>query len=194
MPVRFHPVIVFLALIVLCQASAQAQSTPDFPELTGRVVDRADMLPAKVERRLSQMLEAHEQSTTEQVVVVTLPNLQGYAIEDFGYQLGRHWGIGQEGEDNGALLLVAKDERRIRIEVGYGLEGRLTDATSATIINQIITPAFRQGILPPALPTVLRPWFRYWVVSHLRFRSPVARQPKTTGPIRRWASCFSSLC
>lgn len=145
MPVRFHPVIVFLALIVLCQANAQAQSTPDFPELTGRVVDRADMLPAKVERRLSQMLEAHEQSTTEQVVVVTLPNLQGYAIEDFGYQLGRHWGIGQEGEDNGALLLVAKDERRIRIEVGYGLEGRLTDATSATIINQIITPAFRQG-------------------------------------------------
>ena len=145
MPVRFHPVIVFLALIVLCQASAQAQSTPDFPELTGRVVDRADMLPAKVERRLSQMLEAHEQSTTEQVVVVTLPDLQGYAIEDFGYQLGRHWGIGQEGEDNGALLMVAKEERRIRIEVGYGLEGPLTDATSATIINQIITPAFRQG-------------------------------------------------
>ena len=186
MPVRFHPVIVFLALIVLCQANAQAQSTPDFPDLTGRVVDRADMLPAKVERRLSQMLEAHEQSTTEQVVVVTLPNLQGYAIEDFGYQLGRHWGIGQEGEDNGALLLVAKDERRIRIEVGYGLEGRLTDATSATRSGR--------GILPPALPTVLRPWFRYWVVSHLRFRSPVARQPKTIGPIRRWASCFSSLC
>ena len=119
MPVRFHPVIVFLALIVLCQASAQAQSTPDFPELTGRVVDRADMLPAKVERRLSQMLEAHEQSTTEQVVVVTLPDLQGYAIEDFGYQLGRHWGIGQEGEDNGALLMVAKEERRIRICLLY---------------------------------------------------------------------------
>jgi uncharacterized protein len=145
MPVRFHQVIVCLAFVVLGQASAQAQSNPDFPELTGRVVDGADLLPAKVERRLSQMLEAHEQSTTEQVVVVTLPNLQGYAIEDFGYQLGRHWGIGQKGEDNGALLIVAEEERRIRIEVGYGLEGRLTDATSATIINQVITPAFRQG-------------------------------------------------
>lgn len=145
MPVRLHSVIGFLVLVVFFQAGAHAQSAPDFPELTGRVVDGANMLPSKVERRLGEMLEAHEQSTTEQVVVVTLPNLQGYAIEDFGYQLGRHWGIGQKGEDNGALLIVAEEERRIRIEVGYGLEGRLTDATSATIINQIITPAFRQG-------------------------------------------------
>ncbi|MFN2360431.1 MAG: YgcG family protein [Marinobacter sp.] len=127
------------------QAAAVAQSSPEFPELTGRVVDRADMLPEKVEANLAQMLEAHEQSTTEQVVVVTLPDLQGQAIEEYGYQLGRHWGIGQEGEDNGALLIVAEDERRIRIEVGYGLEGRLTDATSAAIINQIITPAFRES-------------------------------------------------
>lgn len=145
MPARLNQMILCLGLLLLWQASAQAQSAPEFPELTGRVVDNAEMLSPKVERSLSQMLEAHEQSTTEQVVVVTLPNLQGYAIEDFGYQLGRHWGIGQKGEDNGALLIVAEEERRIRIEVGYGLEGRLTDATSATIINQIITPAFRQG-------------------------------------------------
>lgn len=144
MPVWLRRITVSVALS-LAFTAAMAQSTPDFPELTGRVVDRADMLPEKVEANLSRMLEAHEQSTTEQVVVVTLPNLQGYAIEDYGYQLGRHWGIGQEGEDNGALLIVAEDERRIRIEVGYGLEGRLTDATSATIINQVITPAFRQG-------------------------------------------------
>jgi len=145
MSIRICQTLVCLGLLLFLQAGAQAQSTPDFPELTGRVVDRADMLSSGVEQRLSQMLEAHEQATTEQVVVVTLPNLQGYAIEDFGYQLGRHWGIGQEGEDNGALLIVAEEERRIRIEVGYGLEGRLTDAASATIINQIITPAFRQG-------------------------------------------------
>ncbi|NMT64491.1 TPM domain-containing protein [Marinobacter orientalis] len=136
---------VLLALGLIFQATAVAQSTPEFPELTGRVVDQADMLPQQVEANLSEMLKAHEQSTTEQVVVVTLPDLQGYAIEDYGYQLGRHWGIGQEGEDNGALLIVAEDERQIRIEVGYGLEGRLTDAASSTIINQIITPAFRQG-------------------------------------------------
>ncbi|MCL7943806.1 TPM domain-containing protein [Marinobacter sp. ATCH36] len=144
MPVLLRRIIVFVALTLFFQA-AMAQSTPDFPELTGRVVDRAEMLPEKVEANLARMLEAHEQATTEQVVVVTLPDLQGYAIEDYGYQLGRHWGIGQEGEDNGALLIVAEDERRIRIEVGYGLEGRLTDATSATIINQIVTPAFREG-------------------------------------------------
>ncbi|MHA7926615.1 MAG: TPM domain-containing protein [Marinobacter sp.] len=134
-----------LALLVLLPATVWAQSTPEFPELTGRVVDRAEMLSPDVEARLSQMLQAHEQASTEQVVVVTLADLQGFPIEDFGYQLGRHWGIGQEDEDNGALLIVAKEERKIRIEVGYGLEGRLTDADSSVIINRIISPAFRQG-------------------------------------------------
>jgi len=134
-----------LALLALLPATVWAQSTPEFPELTGRVVDRAEMLSPDVEARLSQMLQAHEQASTEQVVVVTLADLQGFPIEDFGYQLGRHWGIGQEDEDNGALLIVAKEERKIRIEVGYGLEGRLTDADSSVIINRIISPAFRQG-------------------------------------------------
>lgn len=134
-----------LALLLFFAAHAWAQSTPDFPELTGRVVDQAEMLSPEAEARLSQTLQAHEEASTEQVVVVTLPDLQGYAIEEYGYQLGRHWGIGQEGEDNGALLIVSKDDRKIRIEVGYGLEGRLTDAQSSVIINNVITPAFRQG-------------------------------------------------
>lgn len=122
-----------------------AQAAPDFPELTGRVVDNAELLDPATQSQLTDMLAAHEEATSEQVVVVTLPDLQGEAIEDYGYQLGRHWGIGQEGEDNGALLIVAVDERAVRIEVGYGLEGRLTDAQSSMIINQIITPAFREG-------------------------------------------------
>ncbi len=134
-----------VTLLLSVPAIVWAQSTPDFPELTGRVVDRAEMLSPEVETRLTQMLQAHEQASTEQVVVVTLPDLQGYPIEDFGYQLGREWGIGQKGEDNGALLIVAKDERKVRIEVGYGLEGRLTDAESSIIINRVITPAFRQN-------------------------------------------------
>ncbi|WP_027330416.1 TPM domain-containing protein [Marinimicrobium agarilyticum] len=134
-----------LALLLLLPAIAWAQSTPEFPELTGRVVDRAEMLAPEVETRLTQMLQAHEQASTEQVVVVTLPDLQGFPIEEYGYQLGRHWGIGQKGKDNGALLIVAKDERDIRIEVGYGLEGRLTDAQSSVIINRVMTPAFQQG-------------------------------------------------
>jgi len=116
-----------------------------FPTLTGRVVDQAGMLDPTARAQLSQMLEAHEQAHGEQVVVATVPDLQGGTIEDYGYQLGRAWGIGQKGKDNGALLLVAKAERRVRIEVGYGLEDRLTDAQSSIIINNVILPAFRQG-------------------------------------------------
>ncbi|OHY78949.1 methanol dehydrogenase [Marinobacter sp. AC-23] len=140
-----YGVAALFALMVLPVSGTLAQSTPEFPELSGRVVDKADLLSPTTETQITQMLQAHEQGTTEQVVVVTVPDLQGYAIEDYGYQLGRHWGIGQKGEDNGALLIVAKEERKIRIEVGYGLEGRLTDAASSTIINQIMTPAFKQG-------------------------------------------------
>ncbi|MDO8862724.1 TPM domain-containing protein [Haliea sp. E1-2-M8] len=134
-----------LVLLLLLPAAVWAQSAPEFPALTGRVVDRAELLSPEAEAGLTQMLQAHEQASTEQVVVVTLPELQGFPIEDFGYQLGRHWGIGQKGEDNGALLIVARDERKIRIEAGYGVEGRLTDAESSFIINRIMTPAFRKG-------------------------------------------------
>ena len=131
-----------LLLAFVCQlAFAQIQ----FPELTGPVVDNADLLDAQTERELTEMLAAHEKATTNQVVVVTLNNLQGQVIEDFGYQLGRHWGIGQKEKDNGAILLVAQEERRVRIEVGYGLEGTLTDAISANIIHSIILPKFKQA-------------------------------------------------
>ncbi|WP_043767930.1 TPM domain-containing protein [Algiphilus aromaticivorans] len=140
-----RPRSLLVALLLALPATVWAQSAPEFPELTGRVVDRAEILSPEVETRLTQMLQAHEQASTEQVVVVTVPELQGLPIEDYGYQLGRHWGIGQKGEDNGALLIVAQDEQKVRIEVGYGLEGRLTDAESSVIINRVITPAFRQG-------------------------------------------------
>ena len=132
-------------LLLLCTWAWLAQAQPEFPALSGRVVDRAEMLDAQTEARLTEQLAAHEKTSGEQLVVVTLANLQGLPIEDFGYQLGRHWGIGQKGKDNGALLLVARDERKLRIEVGYGLEGRLTDAQSSVIINQVITPAFKSG-------------------------------------------------
>jgi uncharacterized protein len=77
--------------------------------------------------------------------VVTLESLQGYSIEDFGYQLGRNWGIGQKGKNTGAMLIVVPKEHKVRIEVGYGLEGQLTDATSRTIIENDIVPNFRRG-------------------------------------------------
>lgn len=135
-----------LALLGLLLAGATvALAALVFPTMTGRVVDTAQLIDAQTAAQLSKMLEAHEQATGEQVVVVTLANLQGTSIEDYGYQLGRFWGVGQKGKDNGALLIVARDDHKVRIEVGYGLEERLTDAQSSVIINQILTPAFKAG-------------------------------------------------
>ena len=128
-------------------APAAAQGEIDFPKLSGRVVDEVGVLPRPERMRLSQVLEAHENATSNQVVVVTLDSLQGRPIEEFGYRLGRHWGIGQEGKNNGVLLIVAPNERKVRIEVGYGLEGTLTDAISSNIVNGVILPAFRRGDL-----------------------------------------------
>jgi uncharacterized protein len=122
-----------------------ALAAPQFPNLTGRVVDNAELLSTSEHERLTRLLAEHESQTTNQVVVVTLESLQGYEIEDFGYQLGRHWGIGQEGKDNGVLLVVAPNERKVRIEVGYGLEGTLTDALSRNIIEVHILSAFKAG-------------------------------------------------
>jgi uncharacterized protein len=132
-----------LGLLLACATVVLAALV--FPPLTGRVVDTAQLIDAPTRAQLTQMLDAHEQTTGEQLVVVTLPNLQGTSIEDYGYQLGRAWGIGQKDKNNGALLIVARDDRKVRIEVGYGLEERLTDAQSSVIINQIIAPAFKAG-------------------------------------------------
>lgn len=137
-----------LLVATLWVALAVPAAALDFPPLSGRVVDAAVVLGAAEERRLTEKLARHESETSNQVVVVTLPSLQGTTIEDFGYQLGRHWGIGQEGRDNGVLLIVAPSERKVRIEVGYGLEGDLPDAIAKTIIEQEILPAFRSGDLP----------------------------------------------
>ncbi|WP_238350230.1 TPM domain-containing protein [Pseudomonas sp. SWRI154] len=131
--------------LLLWVFAVTAQADLKFPALTGRVVDSAQMLEPSVRTQLDAQLKAHEQASGEQLVVVTLPDLQGATIEDFGYQLGRHWGIGQKDKNNGALLIVARDDRKLRIEVGYGLEDRLTDAQSSVIINQVITPAFKTG-------------------------------------------------
>ncbi len=133
----------FTLLILLLASPLWA--APEFPELTGRVVDNANLMTAAQRQSLSQALASAEQNTSNQVVVVTLADLQGYEIADYGYQLGRHWGIGSKESDNGVLLIVAPNDRKVRIEVGYGLEGVLTDALSSVIIQQEILPAFRQG-------------------------------------------------
>lgn len=131
-----------LACLLLCAA---AWAEPEFPALSGRVVDAANLIDGGAQEQLENRLAQFEQASGIQLVVVTLPNLQGYPIEEYGYQLGRHWGIGQKGKDNGVLLIVAQAERKVRIEVGYGLEGALTDALSANIIHTVILPQFKAG-------------------------------------------------
>ncbi len=131
--------------ILLCAPIANAQS---FPELTGRVVDQAALLDPAQEAELTARLEALETQSNRQLVVATVNSLEGYDIESYGYQLARAWGIGQDGEgevekDNGLILLVAPNERKVRVEVGYGLEGIMTDALSSMIIQNDILPQFR---------------------------------------------------
>lgn len=134
------------ALLALLAAPLAAQ--PQFPELSGRVVDEAGILPPDVTARLTVQLEELETTTQRQLVVATVNDLDGYDISDYGYQLGRAWGLGDKDRNDGALLLVAPNERRVRIEVGYGLEGYLTDALSSLIIQNQIIPLFRQGDFP----------------------------------------------
>ena len=134
-----------LAVLATLMAASLALAAPKFPPLTGRVVDNAELLSPQAEAELTVKLEALEQQTGRQLVVATIPDLQDVPIEDYGYQLGRTWGIGDKDRDDGVLLLVAPKERDVRIEVGYGLEPVLTDALSSLIIQQRILPAFKQG-------------------------------------------------
>jgi len=132
-------------LLLLLLLSTVLSANLTFPKLTGRVVDNAGILSLKTKEKLTKILKNFETKTTDQIVVVTLKSLQGTSISDFGYQLGRYWGIGQKSKNNGVLLIIAPNEKKVRIEVGYGLEGTLTDAISSVIIHRKIIPYFKKG-------------------------------------------------
>jgi uncharacterized protein len=140
---RSFPLVIALFALV-CVFAIPANADLSFPALTGRVVDDAGVLSQDAQTRLTAMSAALEQKTGDQLVTVTLKTLNGNDIAAYGYQLGRHWKIGQKGKDNGALLIVVPSEHKARIEAGYGLEGQLTDAQSALIIENIMKPAFRR--------------------------------------------------
>jgi uncharacterized protein len=133
------------SLLIALFVSAPALAAPTFPPLTGRVVDDAHVLSPATSGDLTARLADLEAKTGRQVVVVTLPSLQGYDIADYGYQLGRAWGIGQKGQNNGVLFIVVPSEHKVRIEVGYGLEPILTDALSSVILQEQVLPKFRSG-------------------------------------------------
>jgi uncharacterized protein len=131
-------------ILTLLFSTLFANITQYFPKLDGRVVDSANLLSSNAKEKITATLKEHEDKTSNQIVVVILNSLNGYEIEDYSYQLGRHWGIGQKDLNNGVLLVVALEEKKLRIEVGYGLEGALTDKTAYEIINYTIKPNFRQ--------------------------------------------------
>jgi uncharacterized protein len=141
---RFRAVLVALVAAALLLA-VPAVAAPTFPPLTGRVVDDAHVLDDATKTALTAKLAGLEQTTSRQLVVVTLPSLQGYEIADYGYQLGRAWGIGQKKQDNGVLFIIVPSEHKTRIEVGYGLEPVLTDALSSVILQEAVLPKFRAG-------------------------------------------------
>ncbi|WP_324942022.1 TPM domain-containing protein [Phenylobacterium sp.] len=126
-------------------ASVAFAAVPKFPPLTGRVVDDAHMLSPATTEKLTSDLANLEAKTGHQVVVATVPDLQGFEIEDYGYQLGRTWQLGRKGVNDGAILLVAPKEHKVRIEVGYGLEPVLTDALTSVILQEKVLPQFKAG-------------------------------------------------
>jgi len=134
-----------LAIAAVGAAAPPALADPTFPALTGRVVDDAHVLSAQTQADLTAKLAALQAKNGDQLVVVTVPSLQGDTIEDYGYKLGRAWGIGQKGQNNGVLFIVAPSEHAVRIEVGYGLEPVLTDALTSVILQQAVLPRFRSG-------------------------------------------------
>lgn len=138
-----------LALVFICCMLMTGKAFA-FPVLDGAVVDKAGVLSLPVKQELITLLENQKEN---QLVVVTLPSLEGKTIEDYAYQLGRHWGIGYKGADNGVLLILAPKENQLRIEVGYGLEGVLTDAVASKIINQDMVPLLKQKNYDKAVTT-----------------------------------------
>ncbi len=134
-----------IALILLALHIAPPLEARTVPELRGRVNDYAGMLAPATVRQLETVLADLEASDSTQIVVLTITSLDGDSLEDFSLRVVEQWQIGRQGMDNGALLLVARDDRKLRIEVGYGLEGSLTDLVAGQIIRNVITPQFRLG-------------------------------------------------
>jgi uncharacterized protein len=134
-----------LLLFVGLLHPAALRAAQDVPYLTGRVVDEANILSADERDRLAAMLKAHEEATTNQIVVLTVPTIAPTSIEEYAVKVFESWKLGQKGRDNGVLVVVVPQDRKMRIEVGYGLEGTLPDGAAGEIIRTWMTPAFKAG-------------------------------------------------
>lgn len=133
----------FVLFFIIHLFSASFLNALELPPLRGRVNDLAQLMPSERARNLEALLTRFEIETGHQIAVLTVPSLEGENIEDFSIRVAETWKLGKKGFDNGVILLVAKDDRKLRIEVGYGLEGVLPDALASRIIREVIVPRFR---------------------------------------------------
>jgi uncharacterized protein len=160
-----------IALVVSLAAAADAA---DVPYLTGRVVDNAEILKPATRERVAALAKAHEDKTTDQIAVLTIPTLGGDSVEEFANRVFAAWKLGQKGKDNGVLVVVAPQDRKMRIEVGYGLEGTLTDVAASRIIRNVMTPAFKNSDFDRGIEDGVAA-----IVAQLE------GQPATAGPLQR---------
>jgi len=135
---------VISALLALALLSPLA-SALEVPYLSGRINDDAHLLDAATASSLEQTLKSYEEKTGQQIAVLTIPSLEGEPLEDFSLKVSRTWKLGRAGKNDGILLLIAKNDRKMRIEVGYGLEGTLPDALCGRIVRDEIVPKFREN-------------------------------------------------
>ncbi len=180
------PALIGLALVLVLSAfTVLGVAAPSFPALTGRVVDQAGIIPADTRSAIEAKLAALEAKTGDQFVVVTLTSLGGTDIADYGVQLGRAWAIGQKDKNNGLLLIVAPNEHKVRFEVGYGLEGTMTDATANVIIDNAILPRFRANDMPGGIVRGVDDAIQVLSGDAPEIQKLAERQP---GPANSWLS------
>jgi uncharacterized protein len=134
-----------ILLLLMVALPAQAVRAVEVPYLTGRVTDNAEILSAETRKTLGEQLAAHERATTNQIAVLTVPSIGDASIEEYALEVFNTWKLGRADKDNGVLIVIAPNEHRMRIEVGYGLEGPLTDLLAGRIIRELMTPRFKAG-------------------------------------------------
>jgi len=168
-----------LLLLSLALPCLYLSAAGDIPYLSGRVVDQAEILSATAHERISGMLQAHEHATGNQIVVLTMAGLGGESIEDFAVRVSESWKLGGREKDNGVLIVVAPEERRIRIEVGYGLEGTLTDVAADRIVRNLMAPRFREGNYDVGIEAGATA-----VIQILEGRQPAAADAEWAAPVK----------
>jgi uncharacterized protein len=181
--------IALAALVALLALVSRAEAL-EVPKLEGRVNDLAGIVPDDAERRIAGKLEAHEKATGQQFVVLTLKSLEGDPLEDFSIRTVEAWKLGSQKKDEGLLLLVVKDDRKVRIEVGHGLEGSITDAYSSRLIRDAMAPRFRNGDYAGGIETALDVLIRRETTGTTL---PVNEEPRRRRPSSSIPSLFGLL-